>query len=93
MVTTGKDKGKVGVVLRVFPRTNQAVVQSINVIKKAKRRTQKDQQAGFVNLEMPIHLSNLMLVDKKNNQPTRFKISIMKDGSKERLSVNSGEAI
>lgn len=93
IIIAGKDKGKVGKVLRTIPETNRVVVEKINVTKKAKRRTQQDQQGGFVELEMPIHRSNVMLVDKKTNKPTRFGVSVLKDGTKVRMSKKSEEAI
>ena len=93
IVVTGKDKGKSGKVLRVFPKADRVLVEGINKFKKAKRKTQQDQQGGFVELEMPIHRSNVMLVDKKTNKPTRFGVSILKDGTKVRISKKSGEAI
>ena len=93
MVVAGKDKGKTGKVLQVIPDTSRIVVEKINVIKKSKRKTQQDQQGGFVDLEQPIHISNVMLVDKKTNKPTRFGISVLKDGSKVRISKKSREAI
>ena len=93
MVIAGKDKGKTGKVLRILPKQRRAIVEHINVIKKSRRKTQQDQQGGFVDIEMPIHLSNLMLLDKKSNKPTRFSISVLKDGSKVRISKKSGEVI
>ena len=93
MVITGKDKGKTGKVLRVFPEANRVLVEKINVVKKAKRKTQQDQQGGFVEIEVPLHISNVMLVDKKTNQPTRFGVKILKDGTKVRYSKKSGEVI
>lgn len=93
IVIAGKDRGKMGKILRVYPKANRVVVEKINIIKKAKRRTQQDQQGGFVELESPIHVSNVMLVDKKTNQPTRFGISVLKDGTKVRISKKSGEAV
>lgn len=93
MVISGKDKGKTGKVLEVYPGVERALVESINFVKKAKRKTQQDQQGGIVDIEAPIHLSNLMLVDKQSNQPTRFKVSVLKDGGKERLSKKSGAVI
>ena len=92
MVIAGKDKGKIGRVLHVFPKINRALVENINLVKKAKRRTQKDQQGGFMEIETPIHISNIMLVDKKNEKPTRFGVSVLKDGSKSRISKVSEEA-
>lgn len=93
MVIAGKDKGKTGKVLWVLPQKNRAVVENINVIRKVQRRTQQNPQGGFLNIEVPIHLSNLMLVDKKTNKPTRFGVVVQKDGLKTRLSRKSGEVI
>ena len=92
-VISGKDKGKTGKVLHVYPKIEKALVENINLVKKAKRRTQQDQQGGIVDTEAPIHLSNLMLVDRQSNEPTRFKTSFLKDGGKERLSKKSGAAV
>lgn len=93
MVIAGKDKGKTGKVLQILPEQQRAVVEHINLVKKAQRKTQQNQQGGFVNIEAPIHLSNIMLVDKKTNQPTRFGVSILKDGSRVRVSKKSKEVI
>ena len=93
MVIAGKDKGKTGKVLRVFPKVERALVESINLVKKAKRKTRQDQQGGFVDIEAPIHLSNLMLMDKRTNKATRFGVSVLKDGSRIRISKETGEAI
>ena len=93
VIIAGKDKGKTGKVLEVLPRENRIVVEHINIMKKAQRRTQKNQQGGFVEIEVPLHISNVMLLDQKTNKPTRFGISILKDGSKVRISKKSGEVI
>ena len=93
VVIAGKDKGKTGKVLKVFPKQNRAIIENINMAKKARRKTQQDQQGGIVEIESPIHLSNVMLLDKKNNKPTRFRNSILKDGSKVRIGTKSGEVI
>jgi len=93
MVITGKDKGKTGKVIRVFPKNDKILVEKINMVKKARRKTQQDQQGGFLDIEVPIHVSNVMLVDKKTNQPTRFGAKILKDGTKVRISKKSGEVI
>ena len=93
MVIAGKDKGKTGKVLQILTEQQRAVVEHINLVKKAQRKTQQNQQGGFVNIEAPIHLSNIMLVDKKTNKPTRFGVSILKDGSRVRVSKKSKEVI
>lgn len=92
-VIAGKDKGKTGKVLRVFPKDRRVIVENINMVKKARRKTQQDQQGGISEIESPINISNIMLLDKKTNQPTRFSVSILKDGSKVRISKKSGEVI
>ena len=93
VVITGKDKGKTGKVLKIFPKQNRVIVEHINLAKKAQRKTQENQQGGFIEIEMPIHRSNIMLVDKKTNKPTRFGVSVLKDKTKVRISKKSGEVI
>jgi large subunit ribosomal protein L24 len=93
MVITGKDKGKIGKVLRVYPENQRVLVEHINMLKKAVRKTQQNPQGGIIDREVPIHLSNVMLVDKKNNQPTRIRMEILKDGTKVRVAKKTGEHI
>ena len=92
-VIAGKDKGKTGKVLRVFPKKSRALVESINMVKKAQRRTQENQQGGFIEIEAPIHISNIMLTDKKGDKITRLGAAFDKSGAKKRISRKSGEAI
>ena len=93
IVIAGKDKGKTGKVLYVFPKRNRIIVENINMMKKAQRKTQQNPQGGLIDIEMSIHASNIMLIDKKVNKPTRFGVSILKDGSRVRISKKSQEAI
>lgn len=93
VLVAGKDKGKSGKVLKVFPKENKVLIEKLNLVKKAKRKTQQDQQGGFIEIEMPVHISNVMLVDKKSNKPTRFGAKILKDGTKVRVSKKTGEVI
>lgn len=92
-VIAGKDKGKTGKVIRVIPSLEKAVVENVNLVKKARRRSQKDPKGGIFDIEAPIHLSNLMLIDKQSNKPSRFKVVVAKDGSKSRVSKRSGVAL
>jgi large subunit ribosomal protein L24 len=85
VVITGKDKAKQGKVLKVLPLLNRAIVEGINLTKKHMRRRREDQQAGIVQVEAPIHISNLMLLCKNCNRPTRVGFSILKDGSRSRI--------
>ncbi len=93
MVMAGKDKGKTGKVVRVITKVNKAVIENINVVKKSVKRSDTYPQGGYVELEKPVALANLMLVDKKSNKPTRFRVNVLKDGSKERIARASGETI
>ena len=93
MVMAGKDKGKTGKVVRVYPKTNKAVIANINVVKKSVKKSDTYPQGGYIELEKPVALANLMLVDKKANKPTRFSVKVLKDGSKERIALASSETI
>ena len=89
----GRDKGKTGKVVRVMPKVKKAVIENINVVKKSVKKSETYPQGGYVELEKPVSLANLMLVDKKTNKPTRFTVKVLKDKSKERIAVTSGETI
>ena len=93
MVMVGKDKGKTGKVVRVYPKAWKAVVENINVVKKSVKKSDTYPQGGYVELEKPIALSNLMLVDKKAGKPTRFTAKVLKDGGKVRIAKASGETV
>ena len=93
MVMAGKDKGKTGKVVRVLPKVSKAVIENINVVKKSVKKSDTYPQGGYVELEKPVALANLMLVDKKFSKPTRFLVKVLKDGSKERIALVSSEVI
>ena len=92
-VMRGEDKGKQGEVLRVLPKTGRLVVKGINVVKRHRKARRPEEQSGIVSMEAPIHVSNVMLVDPKSGEPTRTRSRTDDDGTKERISVKSGEAI
>ncbi len=92
VVIAGKDKGKQGKVIRVQVAEKRAIVEGINVVKKARKKTQHEAGA-FIEVERPIHISNIMLLDKKTGKPTRIGAKVLKDGSKVRVSKKSGEVI
>ncbi len=92
-VLAGKDKGKIGKVLQVFPDNSRLLVEKVNLVKKARRKTQQNQAGGIVEIEAAIHRSNVMLIDKKTNKTSRYSVSLLKDGSKARVSKKSGEEI
>lgn len=70
-VITGKDKGKEGKVLRAFPEKQRVVVEGVNKIKKHTRPTQKQPQGGILEIEAPVHVSNVMLVCPNCGEPSR----------------------
>lgn len=84
-VIKGDDRGKKGKVLKVYPGEFRAIVEGINLVKKHRRRTREDQQAGIVSIEAPINLSNLMLFCKHCNRPVRTQVTILKDKTKSRF--------
>ena len=91
VVITGRDKGKSGSVLRVFPTENRLLVQGINVVKRH-TSPRAGQTGGIVEKENPIHASNVALVDPKDNKPTRIGFKTI-DGRKLRVARRSGEMI
>ena len=92
-VVGGNDKGKDGKVLKVYPRTNRVIVEKINLIKRHTRATQTNPQGGIVEKEAPIHVSNVMLVCPNTKKPTRIGKEILSDGSRARVSKQSGEML
>jgi len=91
-VLTGSDKGKRGEVLRVMPGAGKAVVQGVRVVTRHQRPTQFD-QGGIVNKEAAIELSNLAIIDPKDDKPTRVGFKTLEDGRKVRIAKRSGEVI
>ena len=92
VVTTGRDKGKKGEVLKLFPKEDRALVAGVHMVKRHQRQSQT-QQGGIVSKESPIHLSNLAHVDHKSGKPTRVGFKTLNDGRKVRFAKKSGEVI
>jgi large subunit ribosomal protein L24 len=93
VVVCGKDAGKKGKVLKVFPKEGRAIVERINFAKKHMRRRREDQQSGIIEVESPVDISNLMLFCKQCNRQTRAKIITLKDGTKTRSCKRCSEVI
>ncbi|KRN03129.1 50S ribosomal protein L24 [Levilactobacillus senmaizukei DSM 21775 = NBRC 103853] len=91
-VIAGKDKGKEGTVSKVLNAKNRVIVKGVNMIKKHQKASQTNPQGGIIDIEAPIHASNVMLVDPSNNEPTRLGVRV-EDGHKVRFSKKSGETI
>jgi large subunit ribosomal protein L24 len=92
IVTTGRDKGKKGEVLKVFPSESRALVSNVNTVKRHQRQTQKA-QGGIIAKEAPVHLSNLAHVDPKSGTATRVGWKVLGDGRRVRFAKKSGEVI
>lgn len=92
-VMRGDDKGKTGKVLRVFTKTGRIVVQGVNMIKRHTRARSAEEQGGIITREAAINASNVMLIDPKSGAATRIRVKKDKDGTKERVSVKSGDTI
>lgn len=88
---------KTGKVLKVYHKTNRVLVEGVNIVKKHQRPSQANEKGGIVEVEAPIHASNVALIDPKTNQPTRVKIltEIDDKGKKKKIRVatKSGERI
>lgn len=91
MVTAGKDKGKTGRILRIDLKNGRAVVEGVNMVKKAQRRKSQQDRGGVIDLEASIALSNLMAVSREG-KPSRIKIE-KEGGRKVRVLKKTGEQI
>jgi large subunit ribosomal protein L24 len=92
-VMRGEDKGKEGKVLRVFPKTGRITVDGVNIVKRHRKARRADEESGIVTFPAPIHHSNVMLLDPASGDPTRIRVRIDEDGTKERVSAKSGDSI
>lgn len=92
-VMRGEDKGKEGKVLRVFTKTGRVTVEGVNIVKRHRKARRAEEQSAIIEMPAPIHHSNVMLLDPKSGAPTRTGRRIDADGTKERISAKSGDAI
>src|ERR671915_768064 len=92
-VVRGDDKGKEGKILRVFPKTGRVTIEGVNIVKRHRRARRAEEQSGIIEMPAPVHASNVMLLDPQKGVPTRTRRRIDEDGTKERLSAKSGDAI
>jgi len=90
-IIAGDHKGATGRVLRVIPDKNRVVVQGHNIVKKHVRPSRKNPQGGRINIEQPIHISNVLPVSPKSSKGSKVRYRVEKDGSKKRFDVNDVE--
>jgi len=93
VVISGKDKGKKGKVLQAMPKESRVIVEGVNMMTKHQKPSQQMQQGGIVHREAPIHVSNVMIFDKKANQGVRIGYKLLANGEKVRVSKKTGEVL
>jgi len=98
-IISGKDAGKQGKVIRTEPGKQKVYVDGLNMIKRHQRAQPSQdgrgggQEGGIIEKEGPVHVSNVMLLDPKDNKPTRIGIRTTDDGKRQRFAKRSGEAV
>lgn len=90
IVIAGSNKGKEGTIKKVLRSENKVIVEGVNIIKKHKKGNGQE-SGGIIEMEAPIHRSNVMIIDPKTKKPTRIGHSIDKDNKKIRISKKSNE--
>ena len=93
VITAGKDRGKKGKVRRALPTEDRVIVEGLNMIKRHSRAGRAARQAGIIELEAPIHVSDVMLVCEKCGKPTRVSFRFLDDGKKVRICNSCREVI
>jgi len=93
LVISGKDKGKRGKVRFAYPKDKQVIVEGINFIKKHSKARGAVRQAGIIEQEAPIHVSNVILICDKCNHPARIGFRFLEDGRRVRVCRSCGEII
>ena len=92
VVIAGKDKGKNGKIIKTLAKENKVVVENVNVVKKHQKGNGQT-PGGIVDMEAPIHVSNVMIVDPKTKKPTRIGHSTDKNGKKIRVTKKSNSSL
>jgi len=93
VVLSGDDKGKRGKVLKVLPKKGRVVVEGVAIAKRHRKARQQGEESQIVEFPAPIAASKVMLIDPKEDRPTRVRRRVDEDGTVERIAVRSGEPI
>jgi len=93
LVIAGKDRGRTGKVRFAYPKDERLLVEGINFVKRHARATGRVRQAGIIEREAPIHVSNVMLMCSKCNHPARVGLRFLEDGKKVRFCRSCHEVI
>jgi len=93
-VICGKDRGKTGRVMQVYPKDQQVLVEGVNLVKKAvKANPGKNIKGGIIEREAPLHISNVSVICPETNAPSRVGRKVLQDGSRVRIARKSGAAL
>lgn len=90
-VITGKDRGKIGKILKVNRKKNRVLVEKVNIVKRHMRPSAQNAQGGIVETEAPVNASNVMVICSKCMKPTRIRMKILDDGKKMRACGKCNE--
>ena len=93
IVTTGRLKGQKGRVLKTHPRQNQVTVENLNIVKKHQKPNQEHPQGAIVEVNKPIAVCKVALLEPKSGRPTKVAYQMSKDGDKVRLYKRSGQPV
>jgi large subunit ribosomal protein L24 len=93
LVIAGKDRGKKGKVRKALPRKDKVIVEGVNMIKRHSRAKGQARQAGIIELEAPLDISNVMLICNKCNKPARVGFRFLSDGRKARVCRSCDEVV
>ena len=93
LVIVGKDKGKKGKVRQIMPKDNVLIIEGVNIIKCHMKPRGQARQAGIIEREAPLQISNVMLLCPKCNKPVRIQSKILEDGNRVRVCGKCGEVI
>ena len=93
VVIAGKNRGETGVISRVMPKDDLVLLDGLNLVKRHRRPTRAGGKGQIVDKPMPLHVSNVQLLDPKSGKPTRIKVSRNAEGARERIAIKSGETL
>jgi large subunit ribosomal protein L24 len=93
VVIAGKAKGTEGVILRAMPKTDMVLLDGVNLAKRHRRANAQNKKGQIVEIPVPMHVSNVQLLDPKGGKVTRIKIVRGKDGNRTRVAVKSGQEL
>jgi len=91
VVLKGKDRGKEGVVMRVLPKDGKVIVEGVNIAKKHQKSTRATMQAGIIDKDMPMDVSNVAILSQ--GKPSRVGFRVEADGTKTRIAKRTGEVL